>query len=825
MSILRDTKFVFRLFLKNSGSSLLGVTVLGLGLGMSITIFALVNGILWSSPKVTDGENLVRLRWANEQQQLRFDDRFTHAEYSLISQYVKSLRLFTAYSEQKIALYYPGSGASTQRYQLVRVKENFFEHVATKPLLGRVLNDSDFSEGSGGVRSVILSYGVWQEQFSGLRDALGKRVFLSGMEYVVVGVMPPKFRFPSNKQLWVSLRDGGSQSARFLNLFGVLNKDWSRDKSEAELEILAKRLEEKYPDSNRGRSKIIVEPYNLSFVDGNLRTVLQLLSVASLLVFIVACANVSNLVMVRVSRRQHELVVRKTLGASRYQIIIQVILEGFLFSVGGLVVGLVLNLIGARFVWSMFQQSFATAPDWWNMTLDWKVYLFAVIVMLAAIATSSLMPAIRALTRQSNNVLQENAKNLSGLFVGKIAKGFVAVQIMCLTVLMVMSLLMALLLHYLTDWDLPFNPNQILTARIQLNTPAGFTTNESIDRFYDDVTRELQALPGVKSVGFSFHDGGILQSPRQFIIEGEINKLESETNYAGANIISNGFFKVFDMQPILGRLFLETDVDTSQKVAVVNQHFVDAYFKNKNPLGKRLRVYRPASVREVLYHDKRQTDWMVIVGVVPNIQRKLLPGEQSADLAEIYIPVKQRRARNLPLLLRVDGDIKDWIKPTRQIIHNQAPLLAPNGKFQTVQNFFDGTNSTLNAMAKVVTLFGVAALIITVVGLYGLVSFTTLLQRREFGIRSALGGDSNRIIELVFKRAAWLLSFGLFAGIAVATAISNELTQSLGVMNLPVNMPSHLIGIGIVIAVSLIAIAIPALQAARVSPNEALRAD
>ena len=824
MEIIRDIKFIFRLFIKYRGSSVLGIVVLGLGLGMSITMFSLIKGVMWSAPQVADGKSMVLLKWANDRRRANFNDKLSSLEYAILQDQAKNLEDVIAYFEFSPAVYIPQGGAPATRYQMARVTDSFFEVVATKPLLGQVVNDDNSWFRRTG--SVVISYRVWQEQFGGLSDVVGKMMQINGMPRIVIGVMPPEFHFPSNNDVWVLLKfreEARKQHA--LKVIGVRKVGVSIAQVNTELYSLSNQIREQYPDTNRDRTKMTAEPYNSSFVGKNLKAVLLLICIASLLVFVVACANVSNLLMMRVSRRQNELAVRKILGAGRHKIVMQVILEGLLFSIGGAVAGLLMSYLGSRYIWALFLQNYNTAPYWWSMAIDWQVYLFAVLIMLLAMIFSSFTPAIRVIAKQSTVALQENTRTLSGVFIGNIAKGFVAVQVMCLTILMVFTFLLVFLLHYLTDWDLSFDPNKILTAKIQLNQSAGFESGESLDRFYDNVVRDLQALPGINGAAFSGGRGGILTSSKQFEIEGDNTMQVAGLPYAGSNIVSNSFFDVFDLQATAGRLFLGTDIESSQKVAVVNQHFVDAYFPGERALGERVRVYRPTSELEILSHNRFRTEWMTIVGVVPNIQHKLLPGEKSVDRAEIYIPVKQRRTRGLWLLVKAAGNIKDWIKPTSEIIYKYAPTLAPNKQYQTVQNLFDIVDSELKAMTKVVTLFAIVALIISLAGLYGVISFTSLLQRREFGVRSALGASSGRIFELVFRRGAWLMVIGLLPGIVAAIIFGSTLKQNLGVMNLPVMMPSHLVGIGVVIVAGIIAISVPAIRAMRASTSEALRVD
>ena len=803
---------------------MLGIMVLGFGLSISISMFTLVKGTIWALPGVENSEQMMYLRWGNDKQLSFFLHRLNSIEYNWINQKAKSFQTVFGTISQIVALYNPDSEAFAKRYEAVQVSESFFQAIGVNAILGRVLGKQDMLP--NGAHAVVISYAVWQEQFGGLRDAIGRTVLINGVSHSVVGVMPPGFHFPWNKELWLGWRNSHvDEKPHNIRTVGVLKDGVSQDQVDTEMQELSISLRKKYLFSYKDRTQLVAEPYNHSFIKPKLRSVLQILSLVAMLVFIITCANVSNLILVRVSKRQHELAIRQVVGASRLQIIRQVLLEGLFFSVGGLVVGLLINMLGARFIWFVFQQSYGNTPYWWSMRLDWDVYLFAIAIMFASIVTSSVLPAIRATMKSSGVLIKEAANTLSGQFIGNIAKIFVAVQVMCVTTLTIISLLMVLLFHYFTDWQLSFDAKNTLAARLQLNSTAGFPSIESIGRFYDEVATDLKSLPAVKDVAFAFQSGGEVGMPRKFEIKGRYATKSLYQANVSANIVSPGYFSVFAMRPISGRLLLETDDDSSDKVVVVNQHFVDAFFNGSNPLGKSIRVYRPGGRRGNPIYSSQWTNWMRVVGVVNNAQRKLLPGESSVNHAEVYIPIQQRRVRSFWLLVNVHGQAGDWVKSTSQIIQDHAPLLAPKRLYPSLQEMYDEKNRLLGTITTVVVCFGIVALVVTIVGLSSLIAFTTLLQQREFGIRVALGATSDEIIALMFRRTALLLASGLVLGFSVATVISGIIKQNMNAMELPVELPSCLLGMSVVLIACILAIAVPVIQALRVSPGDSLRVD
>ena len=802
---------------------MLGIVVLGVGLGMSLTMFALVNGVVWTSPNIEDGKELVCINWGGVNSSTTIGSRFGFREYKLLkNNKLKSFKWLAGYRPFQVAIKNPRGAVFTERYDGAHVTNSYFTNITAKPLLGRLLHEEDGLRGAKPV--ALLSYTVWQQHFMGLRDVIGKKVILNGISHTVVGVMPRGFKFPADTHVWAQFGSSASRTdVHNLVLFGELENNVPVAQAEQEIITILEPLAERHPELYRERHKVKIGSFNLSYIPLRMQIMFKALSICALLVFVVACANVSNLIMVRIAKRRDELLIRNIMGAGNYQIIQQTMLEGLMYSLAGTIIGYIIYALVSKTVWSIIEQSFFVVPYWWSMSLDWEVHVFAVFAMSLSTVISSLLPAIRSLRFRERPMLRNDIRTGSGLIVGKLSKPLITIQIICSTVLLGIALMMIFIVHYITDWKLPFNPRQILTTNVQLNLTAGFESASQINQFYNGVIKDIQVLPGVKSAGFSFHEGGIIHTKREFKIRGQSTELHEKEWNAATNIVSNSFFGVFDMQAVLGRLFLNSDTSTSEKVAIVNQYFVNTYFAGKNPLGSQIRVHKPGGKRQLQKNTAPWTDWMTIVGVVPNIQRRLLPGERADDFAKIYIPVQQRSGRGLWLLVKMGGNVIEVVNPIRQIIHDHAPLLAPKSPIQTLQSRFDKLNRSLNTLGEIIAVFGAVSLLMTVAGLYGLISFITLQQRREFGIRSALGAARSKVIWLVLQKILWQLLFGLVVGGAISIFSGYVLREKLAVLNIPFINASYVIGIGIVVAACFIAVSMPAFSATKVPPSEALR--
>ena len=831
MMALTDLRYVVRIFFKNFLTSLLGVFIFALGLSMSVSMFALVKGMLWSYPDVKNGHLLTHVEWDRPQANVPTGAVLV-PDYRAFRDENNSFEQLVGFQFGQVAVNNPEGEAYTTRYSRSFVSENFFQVIQVKPILGRLPTAEDASPDTPSV--VAISATVWQEQFGGSPDVIGSSVLLNGMPHIIVAVMPTAFQFPAMEQMWVPTtwaemdsRQRGAMPR--LEVFGILKEGVTVREAHTDLQRIAVQLERDFPATNKNHLLLELKPYNQEFTEIRQQDILHILLTCSLLVLLIACANVSNLVLVRISKRQHELGVRKSLGASRKQLMKIVLLDGLLLAGGGLIFGLLFAFWISRFIWHLMEQTYPFLPYWWNMDLDLGVILFAATLMVVCVILSSLVPAIRATSKQAIDTLKDDTRTSSNLFIGRLAKLLIAVQVTFSTVLLITAISMVLSNNFLNNRKLPYDPENILTTRLQLSLSAGFNNIESVHQFYDNLSEKLTNVRDVERVGFSYNYAGYFPSLRPLEIENNILDREQDRRRISTNIVTKGYFSVYDLQPLSGRLFIETDVESAQHVAIVNRHFVNLFFPDENPIGQRIRVNNPGTASEVQNRSRSSTwtNWMTIVGVVPNVQPEPLPGENFEHYAEIYIPTKQRPSRGLNLLLRSSVNPLSLVEDVRRIIRQEAPLLAPQTDFETIRNVIDRSTGSINITSNIITAFGIAALVMASIGLYALLSFTTVQRQREFGIRVALGASTKKITVLVGRQVFVQVMLGLILGCSIGYFLSGTLQQVFGntTANLPVKTQAFSFSVALILIPSLIAILVPSVRTAKKAPSVSLRSE
>lgn len=826
MNFLVNIKLGLRLFFKNVSSSLIGVAIMAVGLGLSITMFALVNGIMFSAPKLQDELELYDIEWLLPEGSQR-GNAINVRDLRVFQAQNESFEHLAGYSLGLISFYTEQTDAYAERHIQARVSPEFFDLIQKRPILGRTLTEADAIPGTGS--TALISYELWQEQFAKSADVIGSSVQLNGNPHTIVGVMPKEFQFPFSTKIWVA-NDWSNTDTRprervpRLAVIGTLKKGINTRKATSELNTIAAQLATTFPETNQDFLRLDIKPFNEDYIGDNQRTILLFLLLSSLLVLLISSANVSNLMLARVAQRQHELALRRTLGAEKLQIIFHVLLEGGLLVCCGLILGLLLSTWIRELIWNTFENNMLFIPYWWHIDLDWKVYSFAIGLMIVSVVGSSLFPAIRALALQANDILKDDARTGSNLYIGKLSKFLVGIQITFSTVLLITSATMIILTDYIANRELPYDADQILSTRYQANASAGLRSNNSVWSLYENLGQQIRALPGVEGVGFSFNTPAFNPGLRDFILEGEEPDQE-EPKQTAANIVTPGYFAAMDLKPIGGRLLGTTDIESSQPVCVVNQNFVTAYFKNENPVGKRIRINSPGFSGEVQNADRDDlwTDWMTIVGVVPNVYPEPLLNETIEQFAEVYLPHKQRLSRGMTLLVRSKGDVHRWITPIREISAKEAPLLPPMFGMYTLKNRIDRNNIQLHVTSNIILSFGVASLLMAAIGLYALISFTTLQKRREFGIRTALGAQVEAILGNVFRQIAIQMPVGIVLGLAISIFTISLLKQSFNLPSIPYGFLAYFVGVTLVVSTSCIAVFIPAFKASRINPSEALR--
>ena len=829
MNVWSNFKFTARLFTNNLSTSLMAVLVLAAGIGISVTMFAFVNGHLWSSPKIADDVGFVSLSWMREGERNRGSTQININDYFDMRAENKSFSQFVAYQWQRYQVFHPKLPyAST--YNGVNVSDNFFNMVGEQPLLGQLPAEQEAKDGKEKI--VAIGFDVWQNDFGGDTDILGKSIQLNGKDHRVIAIMPKGFAFPSNQQLWV-INDFQWSKSRprkkqpRVNVLGVLKNGVSEEQALLDLKNIAAALKEKHPESNKNYNRVEMKSFNEQMSGQWLIDTLTMILGFSFLVLAIACINVSNLVMARVAKRQHELAVRKSLGASKSSIFFQVILDALFVSVLGAVFGLIIAHWGTDYIWDVVFTNYGQfIPYWWHVNINSDVILFTLGVTLLSALLSSVIPAFKVLSSNSIDILKDSTRTSSGLAIGRLAKAMVAIQILAATVLLCTALTRIIFIAEQSARELTFEPDNILSARIQAGGNFGFKSVQSVYKFYEELVTRTQAIPGVENVALSFNLPAVFGAVEVFEIDGQaVAQTEEDKIRTSVPIVGGDFFDLVNVKTLQGRVFNSADVEGGQPVAVVNQYFVDKFFPNENPIGKRVRVFEPGNFSEG-QNSKRESsysDWLTIVGVVANFQgENLAVGRTENVLTELYMPFSQWLSRGQFLLVEGQGDVNRYAEDIKRILADIAPLMSMQDRFRTITQVMDRNYVFRKLLRDFMVTFGITALIMAAIGLFGLVSFSTQLKYREFGIRMALGASAKKVLLLVLNQNKWQILFGILIGGCAAYAadkliVSITASPEMGEKIMAYTAISLPIGVLSVLLVTMFATVIPAWKATKVS--------
>jgi len=830
----QDARFGWRMLAKNPGFTAVAVLTLALGIGANTAIFSLVNAVMLQSLPVRHPEQLVVPRWSahtwpqnigtssfgdcSDRGRPGSNSGLCSFSYPMFKELRAEKDLFSSVAAfaGPAQLDLSGNGpASMARGELV--SGDYFQTLGVSAALGRTLASSDEQPGAGPV--VVLNYGYWQSAFGGASGAIGKTIHLNGVAFTVVGVTDPNFSrltpgesldmwLPFTQLVPLGLNWGsGSNDARnwWLTLVGRMKPGMPLAQAEAAVSLLFRNqtLHGEKPalkESDDPKVTLLPAQKRLAGIRADFGEPLYLLMAAVGIVLLIACANVAGLILARSTARQKEIAVRLALGAGRGRVIQQLLTESVLLSVAGAALGVILAYWGASGLAAFFAAN-AYHPLKIDLQPDWTVLAFTIAVALLTGIGFGLAPALRGTRINIAPALKENSGSLSATtYVGSRRFGLgsllVVTQVSLSMVVLIGAGLFVRTLEKLRSTKPGFDTRNILLFSIN-PTLAGYK-KENIQNVYDELERRLLTLPGVVNASYSSDtllDGGLWTSGVHF--EGQNDNSTAETQ-----MLATGpdFFETMRIPLVEGRTLSSADLRSTQPVAVVNQAFVRKFLESRNPIG---------------FHFKHGTQDREIVGVVANTKYDNL---RKQDAPTAYIPLKNGE---VTFLLRSAVSPSALVPAVRRIVSevdNNLPVYGVRTQSQTIDRLL--FNERL--VARLSSLFGVLALVLTCIGLYGLLSYEVSRRTREIGIRAALGAQQRDVLSMILGQGFLLVLLGVLVGIGAALGVTRYL-QSLLFGVRPTDPITYLAVCVMLGFVALLACYIPARRATRVDPMVALR--
>jgi predicted permease len=795
-------RYSVRSLRQQPGLSIVAVVALGLGIGLTALMFSIIQGAFLRGLPFPEADRILALgtvRTGDSQvdqgtQQHDFDDWRRVQE---------SFEIFGAYYAGTINVS-DGRGPA-ERFDGAFLTASAFEAISATPFRGRLFRESD--EVPGAAKVALLSHGLWTRRYLADEQIVGRTIRVNGQPTTVVGIMPEGFAFPTNATIWVpltlSLEASRKGEATELLVFGRLASTATLDTANAEFASLSKRQAETYPTTNALRSSL-VRPFISSFIGPDVTSTMYTMLGAVFGVMLIACANVANLLIARTSVRTREMAIRTAIGATRAHIVKQVLTDTLLLALAGTTLGLVIAQTGIV----IFNRAIIDTdpPFWIDIRIDGLVLLFTVGLAMIATLAAGLLPALQASRMDVNEILKDESRGSSGAKVGRLSRALVIGEIAVSCGLLVASGLAIQSIINLRTTDFGFPAHEIFTTRMGLFDTT-YPDAATKGRFYRDLRERVLAIPGVTGVTMATDLPATGAGGTTFALPGQTYTREEDYPSSARVSISPGFFDTFTRPIVRGRDFTDADTADSPRVVIINESFARKYFANTDPLGRTLTLGRTADAPVV-----------TVVGIAPDVY---LGDILQREPEGLYVPLAQEPARFVSLAVRGPADVMSLASPVRQAVAAVDPDL-PIYWVRTLEAWVAEDNWHFSVFGGLFSVFGVAALFLATVGLYGVMSFSVSRRTQEIGVRMALGADRGRVLRLVLSQGAWQIGLGLVFGTALALGLSQLLT----VMFFGVE-PFDPLVFGVVITtlvvVAVLACLIPARRAMQVSPLTALR--
>jgi putative ABC transport system permease protein len=790
-----------RTLLKQPGFTLVAVSTLALGIGANVAIFAVVNGML-----------LQPLPYANQARILSLDERdrafpdglsLSMADYLDWRDRQAVFESMAVFQETNVTL---TAVDDPERIQATVTSAELFSLLGVTPVAGRAFRPGEDSPSAE--RVAIVGYGLWQRRFGGT-PIVGRTIELDRGVYTIVGVMGPGFGFPEFAQIWIPLRidpaaAAAARGAHSYDAVGLLRRGVGEEQARANLEVIARQLAQAYPRTNTDVG-VLTEPLRERSLPGELRRGFVVFMVVVGFVLFIACANIANLLLGRAVTRDREMAVRTALGAGRWRVLRLLMTESLLIAAAGCAVGL---LLGRAARDALIASVPIEIPIWMTFDIDPAVVAFAVALAALSAVIFSLIPALRASRPDVTAALKDSGTRSATGGSGRLRTALVVGEVAVAVVLLVGGGLVIRGFLQLMRVDPGFRPSNLLTLRTVL-PESEYGAEDRRRAFLDEVLPRIRSLAGVEGAAAvsSLPLGGGL-STYTIAVEGAPPPPAGRNPVAAMAVVSPGYFETLGIPLRRGRTFDERDGRPgTDPVVIVNETLAAAHWPGQDPVGKRLKLGDHASARP----------WMTVVGVAGDVRQRSLeePVRQG-----MYVTQAQQPTRGLTVVVRAAGPL-GLVDPVRRAIRTLDPNLPVSSVF-TMDRVIVRSLWQPRLFSLVFGVFGAAALVLALVGVYGVVSYSVAQRTREIGIRVALGAGRGRVRAMVLGQGMRATTIGIGIGLACAVAV----TRLMGALLYGVS-PTDPVTLGLVTTVlggtALAACFVPAVRATRVDPIVALR--
>jgi predicted permease len=797
----QDIRYAFRMLVKTPGFTLIAIVALALGIGADTAVFTIANeAFSWNlGLDHVDRIVLVGLTDASHGQEFGV----SYPDFRDLRSETKSLAGLAAY--QFVSANLSDDNTLPERYWCAAMSANGFSVSEQKPLLGRTFMPDD--EHAGAPPVVVLAYHVWKNRYGEDATILHKTIRVNDIPRIVIGVMPPKKRFPEDTDLWIPLIPDAQleqRDNRSVTLFGRLSDGVNIAAARTELSTLVGRLGKQYPGTNRD---LTADVQSIAQITGayNMRPMFAALWAAVGFVLLIACADVANMLLARGSGRMREVSIRVAIGAGRARIVRQLLIESVLLSITGGFLGWFVALAGLRW---FDAGTGGVKPLWLNLSLDRTAFTYLAAISIGTGILFGLAPALRLASIDVHSAMKDGGQGVaSGRRVLSLSNVLVVFEMVLCVVLLAGAGLMIRSTVNLYNAPIGVNTSNVLTMHVNL-PDAKYPSAPDQVAFHRTLKSRLDSLAGVESAGIVSNLPLGRWIPFSYELEGAGHEA-SRSPRIGAIVANPGYFRVMRVEPRLGRMFAQSDGVAGPPVVVVNESFAEKFWPGENALSKHLRLIK----------DKVVQPWLTVVGVLPDILQDSRRPLDHAPL--IYLPYAEEPQREMFIVSRTHvspGALAGAFRRTVQSIDSNLPVY----DVRTLENRLAQNRLSVSLLGGMFSVFSAIALVLASVGLYAVIAHSVSQRTQEIGVRMAIGGTRRDILQLVYAQGMRPVILGMAFGLPAAFGLTHVLRMALVGVS-PGDPVTFLLVVLVLVIAGAIGCALPALSAMSVDPVIALR--
>ena len=800
--MLSDLKFSARLLLKHPAFTLIATLVLALGIGANTAIFSVVDAVLLRPLPYADQERIVSIQslWRNS----GLRGQASAPDFHDWHDQARSFDAMAAYKDLQSSVNVEGL---TDYAVVTRATPEFFQLFGTRPELGRLPSADE--QRDGGPLTAVVSHVFWTTKLGGDRAAVGRTLKYAQRVFTVVGVLPPEFRFPNNTDVWTAwwvFPETSSRSGHNYEVVAHIKPGISLEQAQSEMDTIGTQLERAYPQSNENKGIAVLRLLDRTVRD--VRSTLALIVGVVIVVLLIACANVSNLLLARATSRTRELGIRAALGASRLRVIRQLVTESMLLA---LLAGVASVLIAAWGIRGLVAVAPAGLPRLANIQVDVRVLLFASSISLTASLVFGLAPALHASRSDLNDVIKQGGRTMTGGASGRLLAALIVFETAAAVVLVIGAGLLIRSFAALNQVDLGFRTERLLVADTAVPIASIAAAPEAV-RFYHTLLPELTALPGVETASAVMGVPTRTRSSGGYAIEGgqTFEQMGVRSPQAIFTVNTPGYFVTIGVPLVEGRDFTDADTDSAPLVTIVNEALARESFPRGDAIGHRIRCG----------YDR--PEFMTIVGVAANM-RSSSPSEPPKP--QIFMPFQQHPAgsTSLNLVLRTASadplTLGQTVSQKVRALNGDVPV-----RLSTMDATIERALSTSRFQTLLLGLFATVALVLAMAGVYGVVSFTVSQRTSEMGLRMALGAQRREIVRLTLASGLRLTMIGVVIGWLASLGLARLVASMLFATSQRDPLIFGAVPVALLAAAALASM-VPAVRAARVDPVVALRTE